>query len=103
MAQQTYEEITKKLHQGNYAPVYFLMGEEPYYIDQIANYIQEHALDPTAQAFDQTIIYGKETRKPVSDRTEGRRRPRRLLQLGCYLTLLIGVYYGSHSCAPRLA
>ena len=61
MAQQTYEEITKKLHQGNYAPVYFLMGEEPYYIDQIANYIQEHALDPTAQAFDQTIIYGKET------------------------------------------
>lgn len=61
MALQTYEEITRKLQNGNFAPVYFLMGEEPYYIDQIAEYIQQNAIDPLAQAFDQTIIYGKDT------------------------------------------
>lgn len=61
MALQTYEEITRKLQQGNFAPVYFLMGEEPYYIDQIAEYIQQNAIDTLAQTFDQTIIYGKDT------------------------------------------
>ena len=61
MALQTYEEITRKLQQGNFAPVYFLMGEEPYYIDQIVEYIQQNAIDTLAQTFDQTIIYGKDT------------------------------------------
>lgn len=58
---KTYEEIIEKLHKGNYDSIYFLMGEEPYYIDQIADYIQQNALDPIAQEFDQTVVYGKDT------------------------------------------
>ena len=61
MALPTYEEIYRKLQQGQFASVYFLMGEEPYYIDQISDYIQKNALDPMAQEFDQTIVYGKDT------------------------------------------
>jgi DNA polymerase-3 subunit delta len=37
------------------------MGEEPYYIDVISDYIQHNVLDETAREFDQTILYGKET------------------------------------------
>lgn len=58
---KTYEEIIQNLQKGNYDSIYFLMGEEPYYIDQIADYIQKNALDPIAQEFDQIIVYGKDT------------------------------------------
>lgn len=34
------------------------MGEESYYIDQISNYIQAHALPADQQAFDQTVVFG---------------------------------------------
>ena len=43
----TYEEIARNLKNKIYAPVYFLMGEEDYYIDRIADYILEHVLTET--------------------------------------------------------
>lgn len=46
---------------GVYSPIYLLMGEEPYYIDLIADYIQDHALEPSERDFNQTILYGKDT------------------------------------------
>ena len=34
----TYKEITSELKKGIFRPIYFLMGDEPYFIDQIAHF-----------------------------------------------------------------
>ena len=57
----TYEEIARNLKYKIYAPVYFLMGEEDYYIDRIADYILEHVLTETEKEFNQTVLYGSDT------------------------------------------
>lgn len=57
----TAKEILLELKNKRYSPVYLLMGEEPYYIDLISDYIQNEILDETQVGFDQTILYGKET------------------------------------------
>lgn len=54
----TFDGIMADLKKGQYAPVYILMGEEPYYIDLIANFILEHALAPEERDFNQTVLYG---------------------------------------------
>lgn len=55
-----YEEVMIGLKQGKYAPAYMLCGKESYYIDLVANYIEQNVLDEMAREFDQTIIYGKD-------------------------------------------
>ncbi|MBQ5388285.1 MAG: DNA polymerase III subunit delta [Paludibacteraceae bacterium] len=55
-----YEEVMIGLKQGKYASAYMLCGKEPYYIDKVANYIEQNVLDEMAREFDQTIIYGKD-------------------------------------------
>lgn len=57
----TYEEIVRNLKNKVYAPVYFLMGEEDYYIDRIAGYMSNHVLTDTEKEFNQTILYGSDT------------------------------------------
>lgn len=54
------DQILQDLKQQRYAPVYFLQGEETYYIDQIADYIEEHTLSETEKGFNQLIMYGKD-------------------------------------------
>lgn len=63
MAKQTLtaDSILGDLRRGAYSPVYFLMGEESYYIDLISDYIQNHVLDEMQREFDQTVLYGKDT------------------------------------------
>ena len=56
----TFDAIMRELKAGNFAPIYILMGEESYFIDQISNYIQEHVLSPDQQAFDQTVVFGSD-------------------------------------------
>ena len=56
----SYDQILTNLKQKKYAPIYFLMGEEPYYIDVISDYIQKNVLDETEKEFDLTILYGKD-------------------------------------------
>lgn len=53
-------QILKDLKDGIYRPIYFLSGEEPFYIDQVSNYIEHHILDEGGKAFNQVILYGKE-------------------------------------------
>ena len=62
MAKQetSYEQILTDLRKKVYQPVYFLMGEEPYYIDYISDFIQNGVLSETEKEFDQTILYGKD-------------------------------------------
>ena len=56
----SFESIMRDLEAGNYAPVYYLMGDEPYYIDKIADYIADHALQPEERDFNQTILFGSD-------------------------------------------
>ena len=53
-----YEEVIIALKQGKYAPAYMLCGKESYYIDLVANYIENNVLDEMAREFYQTVIYG---------------------------------------------
>lgn len=54
------KRIVNDIRSGNFKPVYFLMGEEAYYIDQIAKYIENNVLDPAERDFNQTILYGRD-------------------------------------------
>ncbi len=57
----TYEEIISDLKKRIFKPVYFLAGEEPYYIDLITDYIEEHVLEEAEKSFNQAIYYGEDT------------------------------------------
>jgi DNA polymerase-3 subunit delta len=54
----TYEEIVRDIKEKHFKPIYYLMGEESYYIDRIADYIADTALTETEKEFNQTILYG---------------------------------------------
>lgn len=53
--------ILKDLKSGIYKPIYVLHGTEPFYIDQIDQFISENALDDSEREFNQTILYGLDT------------------------------------------
>ena len=56
----TFEQIIADIHNKKYAPIYFLMGEEPYFIDVISDTIEEEVLDETEKAFNQIVLYGRD-------------------------------------------
>ena len=56
----TFDSIMRDLKARKYSPVYYLMGDEPYYIDKIADYIAEHVLQPEERDFNQTILFGSD-------------------------------------------
>ncbi|MDR2383006.1 MAG: DNA polymerase III subunit delta [Prevotellaceae bacterium] len=56
-----YEQILNDLKKKVYHPVYLLMGEEPFYIDKISEYIADNVLDESEKAFNRLILYGKNT------------------------------------------
>ncbi len=60
----TFEEIMSDLRNRIYKPVYFLAGEEPYYIDQITDYIEDKVLPEAEKAFNQMILYADDTNIP---------------------------------------
>lgn len=46
---------------GNIKPIYFLMGEEPYFIDQISDFIEETVLTEDEKGFNQVVMYGRDS------------------------------------------
>ena len=56
----TFETIMSDLKARKFAPVYFLMGDESYYIDKIADYIAENVLQPEERDFNQSVLFGSE-------------------------------------------
>ena len=56
-----YKELIKQFKKGDIKPVYFLHGDEPYYMDKITKYIEENVLSESERAFNQMIFYGKES------------------------------------------
>ena len=58
----TFPEIIKDIHQKQFKPIYFLMGEEPYYIDKICEAIEKYALTEEEKSFNQSILYGHDVK-----------------------------------------
>lgn len=54
------KQIVNDIIAGNIKPIYFLTGEEPYYIDRIAEYIEKNVLSEEERGFNQMVFYGKE-------------------------------------------
>ena len=54
----TYEEIVRAVRAGNFSPVYYLMGEEDYYIDKLSEFIVDSALGEEEKDFNLTVFYG---------------------------------------------
>lgn len=61
----TFEEIFRQLNKKSYSPIYFLMGEEPYFIDRITEHIADHVLTEEEKTFNQMILYGGDTDVPT--------------------------------------
>ncbi|MDR5590853.1 DNA polymerase III subunit delta [Christiangramia sp. SM2212] len=55
------KQIVNDIQKGNIKPIYFLMGEEPYYIDRISDFIEENVLSEEERGFNQMLIYGRDT------------------------------------------
>ncbi|HKO77080.1 MAG TPA: DNA polymerase III subunit delta [Flavobacterium sp.] len=53
-------KIVNDIKGGNIKPIYFLMGEEPYYIDKLSEYIEANVLTEEEKGFNQTVLYGRD-------------------------------------------
>jgi DNA polymerase-3 subunit delta len=64
MAKETlsdYKQIMKDLQNKQYRPLYFLHGEEAYFIDAISDHIEQNLLSDAEKGFNQSIFYGKDS------------------------------------------
>ncbi len=57
----TAAEIIKDIKARKFKPVYLLHGEEPYFIDQVIDYMEANVLNDMEKGFNQTVLYGKDT------------------------------------------
>ncbi len=53
-------KIINDIKAGNIKPIYFLMGDEPYYIDKLSEYIEDTVLTEDEKGFNQTVLYGRD-------------------------------------------
>lgn len=53
-------KIVNEIKNGNIKPIYFLMGEETYFIDKLSDYIEQNLLSEEEKGFNQTILYGRD-------------------------------------------
>jgi DNA polymerase III subunit delta len=56
-----FEIILQNLKKKVYHPIYLLQGEEPYFIDEVSDYIEKNVLNENEKSFNQTLFYGKDT------------------------------------------
>ena len=62
--EENYNRIISDLKRKIYKNVYFLHGDEPYYIDLIIDFIQDNVLTDEEKSFNQVVLYGEETDMP---------------------------------------
>ncbi len=55
-----FRKIVKEVRAGSFKPVYFLHGEEPYFIDRVGEEIELHALQEHEKDFNLTVLYGRD-------------------------------------------
>ncbi len=58
---QTPQAVLKELKAKKFAPIYFLEGDEPFFIDQISDYIEKNAIEEHEKGFNQIVLYGKDS------------------------------------------
>ena len=54
-------KIINDIKAGNIKSIYFFMGEEPYYIDKLVEFIEKSILTEDEQGFNQSVLYGRDT------------------------------------------
>jgi DNA polymerase-3 subunit delta len=54
------KQLVADIKNGNLKPIYFLMGEEPYYIDKISDFIEDNVLSEEEKGFNQMVLYGRD-------------------------------------------
>lgn len=54
------KNIVSDIKNGAVKPIYFLMGEEPYYIDKISDYIEKNILEESEKGFNLQVMYGRD-------------------------------------------
>jgi DNA polymerase-3 subunit delta len=57
----TYEEICRDIKNRNFSPIYFLMGEEPFFIDRITDLIMNSVLKEDEIDFNRMVLYGSDS------------------------------------------
>lgn len=57
----TFENLQTEIKARRFRPIYLLMGDEPYYIDELTDLLIETVLPDEERDFNQTIVYGMET------------------------------------------
>lgn len=57
----SYREVLERIKKRDFASVYLLMGEEPYYIDLIVNALESSVVSEENKAFDQLVFYGADS------------------------------------------
>ena len=61
----TFPEILGQIEQKTFSPVYYLHGEETYFIDKLTAALEAQVLDPAAEAFNKNVFYGADTQAPA--------------------------------------
>jgi DNA polymerase-3 subunit delta len=56
----TFNTLMTDLKKKEWKPLYILHGEEPYYIDKVSDYIEQHVLSDSEKEFNQSILYGRD-------------------------------------------
>ena len=57
----TFEQIQAEIRAKRFKPLYLLMGDEPYYIDELTNLLMNTVLPEEERDFNQIIMYGRDT------------------------------------------
>lgn len=57
----TFDEIGRDIMAKKFAPIYVLMGDEPFFMDQITELLIDHVLEESERDFNQIIMYGADT------------------------------------------
>ncbi|NJX17079.1 DNA polymerase III subunit delta, partial [Tamlana crocina] len=54
------KSIVTAIKKGDVKPIYFLTGEEPYFIDKISDFIEDNVLREDEKGFNQMVLYGRD-------------------------------------------
>lgn len=81
----TFDQILTDIHNKVFYPIYFLMGEEPYFIDTISDTLENEILDEADKAFNQIVLYGRDVDKVENIVSHAKNYP----MMGNYLVVIV--------------
>jgi DNA polymerase-3 subunit delta len=57
----SFSALKKQIENGQFAPLYYFHGDESWFIDTLAQAVEQHALQPSEEAFNKEVFYGADT------------------------------------------